>query len=360
MVYETKTTSAPARLRTQLRRSSKLQRATSIFVPSSLLLTALLLMMILRPLALTEVVEIPADNVIVRPFGDPEVALARIEEENFTSIDNLDRLSRDAELNPLQRLVYRYAPLILSTPGDFPREDDTFIGVYYLISETVGEEITVTTIQYFYFSTDESGGTLIRERLALFGDPIDRELIYRVTIIDNEVASSYFQAPRHRLTPYQFSEDIRPVFEIASANHNFRPVLAQELELRQDYLLLAALPQHELRADPAHDPDFIALAAEEAIEQYGVNLSEYIYVEFQNPVRDGPVTISVQIERRWYYLHDSIAGLTRPGYNQVGIHVGFAPPSTRIDKIWLVAYTTNPVDLEVISIYIYPRINIQA
>lgn len=352
------TTTPTVKPRLKRRPASLTRRATSTFIPSSVILAALCVLMILRPLALTQMVEIPSSNVLTRSFGDPEAALERIENENFTTVDELEQLSNDASLSPLLRMVYQHAPLILTPPGEFPSPDDTFIGVYYLVSETVGEEITVTTIQYFFFSTDESGGTLIRDRLALFGDPIDRELIYRVTIIDNEVASAYFQAPRHRLTPYLYPEEIRPVFEIASANHNFRPVLADELEMRPDYHLLAPLPHHELRVDPAHDPDFVALAAQEAIEQYGVNLSLYIYVEFQNPVRDGPVTISVQVQRRWYYLHDSIAGLTRPGYNQVGIYIGFAPQPDIIDQMWLVAYSDRPVDLEVISIYIYPKLSI--
>lgn len=324
------------------------------------MLVALGVLLILRPLALTHKVEIPHSNVMVHPFGNPQAALIRIQQENFTTIANLDKLADNPDLSSLERMVYRYAPLIMAQPGDFPQTDDTFIGIYYLASQTVGEDITVSTIQYFFFSTDENGGTLIRKRLALFGQPIDRELVYRLTIIDGEVSSAYFQAPQHRLTSYQFDEENRPVFAIASANHNFRPVPAAELEQRRDYQLLAPLPHNENRSDPAHDPDFVALAAQEAIRQHGVNLSRYIYVEFQNPVRDGLVTISVKIQGRWYYLHDSIAGLSRSGYNRAGIYLGFAPDPETIEELWLVAYSTHPVDLEVISIYIYPLIEIQA
>lgn len=323
------------------------------------MLVVLGVMMVIRPLAMTHKVEIPLNEVIVRSYGDPNEALARIANENFTTVEHLDLLAQNDNLTPLDRLVYRYAPIMLMATGNYPSNDDTFIGVYYLASETVGEDTTVSTIQYFYFSTDESGGTLIKKRLGLFGQPIDRELIYRLTLIDGEVISAYYQAPRHRLIPFEFPPDVRPVFTIASANHNFRPVYPAELEQRNDYELRVPLPHFEWFADPAHDPDFIALAAREALNQHGVNLSEYMYVEFQNPVHDGIATVSARIDGRWYYLHDSIAGLTRPGYNQVGIYVGYAPEPSTIEELWLVAYTDQErVDLEVISIYIYPHITV--
>jgi hypothetical protein len=323
------------------------------------MLSALSILMVLRPLVMTQKVEIPLTDVIVRPFGDPNQALERITEENFTTFDELDQLADNPRVSPLERLVYRHAPVILTQPGIFPASDDTFIGVYYLASQTAGEEITVSTIQYFFFSTDETGGTIIRKRLALFGQPIDRELIYRVTIVDGEVTSAYFQAPQHRLTPFAVELETHPVFAIASANHNFRPVSAQELEQRRDYQLLVPMPHFEWSADPAHDPDFVALAAQEAIGQHGVRLDQYLYVEFQNPVYDGLVTISAKIDGRWYYLHDSIAGISRPGYNQVGIYLGFAPDPATIDELWLVAYSRQQVHLEVISIYVYPRMQIE-
>ena len=325
------------------------------------MLVALGILMFIRPLALTHKVEIPHSDIVVRSFGNPNEALERIATENFTTIEHLDLLAENDNLPPLERMVYRYAPVMLTGPGDYPTRDDTFIGVYYLASQTVGEEITVSTIQYFFFSTDESGGTLIKERLALFGQPIDRELIYRLTIIDGEVSSAHFQAPQHRLTPYDFQEGLRPVFAVASANHNFRPVYTEELEQRREYQLLVPLPHFEWFADPAHDPDFIALAAREALEQYGVDLSEYLYIEFQNPVHKGLATISAKIDGRWYYLHHSTAGLTRSGYNQVGIHIGFAPDPDAIEELWLVAYTEQrQIELEVISVYIYPRISVES
>ncbi len=325
------------------------------------MLAALGLLMIIRPLALGHKVEIPLSDVIVRPFGDSNQALARIADENFTTVEHLDLLAENDNLSPLDRLVYRYAPIIMAEPGEYPGRDDTFIGVYYLASQTIGEEITVSTIQYFYFSTDENGGTLIKKRLGLFGQPIDRELIYRLTIIDDEVTSAYYQAPRHTLTAFDFPAEVRPIFTVASANHNFRPVFPNELELSRDFEFRVPLPHFEWFADPAHDPDFIALAAEEALDQHGVDLSEYVYIEFENPVHDGLATVSVRIDDRWYYLHDSIAGLTRPGYNQVGIYVGFAPDPAAIDDIWLVAYTAQErVELDVISIYIYPRMTVDS
>ncbi|MEZ4523335.1 MAG: hypothetical protein R3A46_17090 [Thermomicrobiales bacterium] len=360
MVNQTKSPAHPARYRPILSPGIVGRAVAAISIQSSLMLSALLLIMVLRPLAMTHKVEISPDNVFVRPFGNPDDALTRIQQENFTTVENLDELANNPDLNSLERLVYQYAPLILTTSDDFPRSDDTFIGVYYLASETVGEESTVSTIRYFFFSTDENGGTLIRKRLALFGQPIDRELIYRLTIIDGNVTAAYFQAPGHHLTPYEFPEGSRPIFTIASANHNFRPVPATELERRLDYRILTPFPHHELRSDPAHDPDFVALAAQEAMAQHGVNLSEYLYVEFQNPVHNGLTTISVRINGRWYYLHNSIAGITRPGYNQAGIYLGFAPDPETIGEMWLVAFTDRPIDLEVISIYIYPSIDVAA
>jgi hypothetical protein len=335
-----------------------LRRANAVWWPASAPLTIMLVVTLLRTAALTHVVVVPLTDIEVRSFGNPQEALHRISTENVATIEQLDELIGDPRLPDLQRQVYRHAPIILQDDTMAQAQDDIFIGVYYLASETRGEESVVMTIQYFYFSTDENGGTLIRTRLALFGQPIDRELIYRVTLVDGELASAHYQAPLHRLTSIEYGGDEHPVFEVASANHNFRPVSPAELEQRRGYRLIVPMPRHELGADPAHDPDFVALAAREALNQYGIDLSNYVYVEFQNPVHDGIVSVSIKLQGRWYYLHDSVPGLTRPGYNKVGILVGFSPQPESIEAIWVVASTPDPVDLEVISIYIYPRLEI--
>lgn len=325
-----------------------------------ILLSVLMLVGFLRLLALTQVEEIALDNIVTRPYGDAQQALERIADENFTTAAELDRLAADPDVHELQRFVYRHAPIIVESTQQSETQGDTFIGVYYLLSQTTGDEITLTTIQYFYFSSDESGGTLIRKRLALFGLPVDRELIYRVTLVDGEVAGAHYQAPGHSLRSLSYDGTQRPMFGVASANNNFRPVWQSELERREDARLLAPLPHNELGADPAHDPDFVALAAREALREHDVNLSEYVYIEFNNPLPQGLLTVSARINGRWYYLHDSIAGLTRPGFNRVGIHVGYALHPDDIEEIRLVAYTTGELEIEVISIYVYPSLSLPA
>ncbi|HLT20489.1 MAG TPA: hypothetical protein VKZ96_13600 [Thermomicrobiales bacterium] len=332
------------------------RRAATLSIPSSLVIVALVCTLVLRTASLTHVVDVPLTALERREVGNAHRGLERIAAENFTTLEELDALANEPRLPEAQRLVYRYAPLLLQPDVTTPANDDTLIGVYYLLSTTEGEDTSVTTIQYFFFSTDENGGTLALDRLALFGQPIDRELIYRVTIINGEIASAYYQAPVHRLVQMHDWGPGRPIFEVASANHNFRPVGPVELEQRSGFQLLVPLPRHELEADPAHDPDFVALAASEVAAQYGINLSHYVYVEFQNPVYDGVVTVSVKVAGRWYYLHDWIAGLTRPGYNKPGIYIGFAPDPEMIEAIRIVAYSPRDVEIEVISAFIYPRL----
>jgi hypothetical protein len=342
-------------------RPASLPRARRLPVmPPGIILTLTLVALMLRTLALTYMAPIPHASIVVHHHGDPQQALARIAFENFTTAGELDRLAADPRLPGDEQLVYRHAPLILAYSGQPPVTDDTFIGIYYRVSETASETITITTLQYFYFSSDESGGLLVRERLALFGRPLDRELIYRVTIIDGAVASAYYQAPGHNLIPFDYTGDVRPIFAVASDNHNFRPVWPSELEQPGDYKPIAPLPHPELEADPEHDPDFMALAAREALLEHGVWLSHYLYVEFINPVHDGIVTISARIQGRWYYLHSSVAGLTRPGYNRVGIHIGYAPRPEDIEEIRLIAYTRSSPAINVLSIYLYPGLNLLA
>ena len=324
------------------------------FMPGGIVLALGLLALTLRTLALTYMAPIPHASISVYNHGDPQTALERIERDNFTSIAELNRLENDASLPRLERLAYRHAPLMLLYPGQSAPTSNTFIGIYYQLSETSSESITVITLQYFFFSSDERGGLLVRERLALFGRPLDRELVYRVTIIDGDVASAYYQAPGHKLVPLGYQGQERPIFAIVSANNNFRPVLPDELERPGDFELVVPYPRAEKETDPEHDPDFMALAAREALLEHGVDLSHYLYVEFINPLHDGVVTLSARIHGRWYYLHSSVAGLTRPGYNQVGIYIGYAPRPEDIEEIRLIAYTTRTPEIEVLSIHLYP------
>ena len=324
------------------------------FMPGGILLALALLALTLRTLALTYVAPVPHASIAIYNRGDPQAALERIERENFTSIAELNRLADDPSLPRLERLAYRHAPLMLLHPGQSSPTSNTFIGIYYQASETSSESITVTSLQYFFFSSDERGGLLVRERLALFGRPLDRELVYRVTIIDGDVASAYYQAPGHKLVPLGYQGEERPIFAIVSANNNFRPVLPAELERPGDFELVVPYPHAEKVADPEHDPDFMALAAREALLEHEVDLSHYLYIEFINPLHDGAVTLSARIKGRWYYLHSSVAGLTRPGYNQIGIYIGYAPRPEDIEEIRLIAYTTRSPEIEVLSIHLYP------
>lgn len=329
-------------------------------LPGSLVLVVMLVFFFTRTLTLTQTLDIPPTQIKSRPFGDVVRAMERIETENFTDINTLNALATDPDRSEQDRLVFEHSPLLFIPPDVFPGYDDTFIGVYYLISKSEFENTTLTTIQYFLFVTDESGGTEIRERLAVYGQPIDRELIYRVSVLDTgEVVSSYYQAPIHHLVRFAYDGEERPVFAIASDNHNFRLVTPLELERDTDFNVLIPYPRHEHVADPAHDPDFVALAANEAMRQYHVDLSDYVYVEFQNPVNKGTVTVSVEIHGRWHYLHQQVAwGLTRPGYNQAAIAIGFTPRKVDVETIRIAAHTQKPVDFEVYSVYIYPRLTL--
>ncbi|MFW6074221.1 MAG: hypothetical protein ACOC9Y_01405 [Chloroflexota bacterium] len=333
----------------------------NFFLPPGVLLSVYLLTIFIHSLGSTQTHDIAVDQqMIVRSFGNPSQAIERIERDNFVTLEHLNELVRDPGLHPDIRDVYQYAPLMLF-PADmpFPQPDDTFIGVYYTMTASTYEETRVVTIQYWYFATDEAEGTVIPKRLALFGQPIDRELIYQVRLVDGEIAGAHFQAPGHRLLPFQYDGTDHPVFAIASGNHNFRPVWPNELQLQPTgYRILVPLPQDEHANDPAHDPDFVALAAREALIEHDINLSQYVYVEFQNPVVDGRVTVSTRVHGRWYHLHESIAGLTRPGYNKIGIDLGFNPEPEDVEQIRVTMNTRRAVDLEVISVYVYPNLEI--
>lgn len=337
------------------------QWALQVSVPSSLVLVVYLVFLNINVFAVTQIFDVPLpEKIEVHEFGDSSEALRRIKQENFTTVEHLNELSTGGEQSQLQETIYRYAPLFLVPPGQFPSRDDTFIGVYYTLTQSSFADSTATTIKYWYYATDESGGTVARERLALFGQPIDRELIYQVRLFNGEISSAHYQAPFHRLIRFNFDGSTRPIFLVASANNNFRLVRPFEPERWPEFQLIAPLPHSQLAKDPAHDPDFVALAAREALIQHEINLSEYVYAEFQNPVSSGRVTVSVLIDGRWYYLHQSIAGLTRPGYNQIGIYTGFTPQPVQIEAVRIVAQTRQDVEFDVLSIFLYPYLQLAA
>src|SRR4029079_15808420 len=102
--------------------------------------------------------------------------------------------------------------------------------------------------------------------------------------------AAYCQAPHHRQVRFDYDGLQRPVFQIASANHNFRRVSQREVEHAADGGLLALMP-HVETARNYRDPDFLALAAREVWLQYGIDMSEYVYIAFYNPAYTGEVTL---------------------------------------------------------------------
>ncbi len=335
--------------------------ASTARTPTSLVLTATLIFICLNTLGATQRYEVPFRQALrVHSYGDPGQAIHRIQTDNITTIAHLNELAGDPTTPQLRRDIYRFAPILLVPAGPFPTDDDTFIGVYYTLSQSTFQGTQVTTIQYWYFASDENEGTVAKKRLALFGQPIDRELIYQVRLLNGEIVAAHFQAPIHKLVRFDYDGSEHPIFRIASGNHNFALIHPYLPEQWTNFQIIAPMPRSEAVHDPAHDPDFVALAAGEALRQHDINLSEYVYMEFQNPVTAGRVTVSVLVDGRWYYLHDSIAGLTRPGYNQIAIYTGFTPLPSQIERIWVIAQTRQHVQFEVFSVYLYPQLRLPA
>ena len=311
--------------------------------------------------ASAEVVSLSEPDLEFRTLGDPDVARERIVTENFTTLQDLNDLARDPSLTETERLVYEHAPLILWYGTEFPAQYSTPIGLYYQVSQSVTPNATATTIRYFLWFSDEEGGMAIENRLAMFGHSLDRELVYRVTLLEEDVVGAYFQAPGHRLLTVNDPGDSRPVFTIASANHNFRQVTGRELDFPGEKLLLAPLPQLESPWNPAHDPDYAALAVAEVWEKYGINVSNYVFVELEMPTVPTAATISVRIDDRWYYLHEQIGGgISRPGYNQVAIEIGYPVLPGDVDELRIVAYTSTEWNFEPIRVTAYPRTGVSA
>lgn len=293
-------------------------------------------------------------SVSQRPYGSVVRALERIERDNFTTIARLNELAVDPEQSEIERLVYKYAPLLIHTGQTWPARDDTWIGVYYRVSQSESGGRTATTIRYYLFLTDEDGGMPIHQRMPRYGHPFDAELIYRVLLFDDEIVSAY-QAPVHRIIRFELDEATRPVFAIASANHNFRLVLPSELERRDEAEIVAPLPLDEFQHRPFQDPDFVALTAQEVLRQHGVDIGEYVYVTFDNPPERGAVNIGVKIDGRWYFVRDVIPeGVVRAGDRRIGIKVPATPFPADIDAIRLIGFRGALEDVRVMSIYLYP------
>lgn len=316
---------------------------------------------ILGTLVNTHITALVYPQVLVREVGDPARARERIVEENFTTVEHLTALSEDHSLPDIERLVYAHAPLILRYTNEFPEKRNTPIGVYYTITRSFSGDSTATTIRYFLWFVDEEGGMPIEDRIATFGHSLDREMVYRVSLLGEEVVGAYYQAPGHRQIILDYDGTVRPVFAVASANNNFRIVTDRELTHPTPKLILAPIPHRESPWRPAHDPDYMALAVQEVWEKYRINMQDFVFVELDLPPEPTPVTVSVRIGERWYYLHEQIGGgVIRPGYNQVGVEIGYPVLPADIEEVRIIAYAPDHVDFESIRITIYPRSDVPA
>lgn len=316
----------------------------AVYVPFALLHTA----------ATTSTARFALPRAETRNLGDAYAAIERIRTENITTVDRLDALASDSQQPDEKRLAYQHAPLLLAHPERALRLNDTILGLYYTISRSTSESATAMTIHYYLWFSDESGGMPIEQRMARYGHPLDRELVYRVTFLNGEIVAAYYQAPRHRQVRFEYEGNDRPVFQIASANHNFRHVGYAGTEHLSERYLLALMP-HAETARNYRDPDFLALAAREAWLQHGLDMSEYVYVAFFNPSYAGEVTLSVRVNGRWYYLHDALGtGITTHGYRRVAIHVGSRPLPDDIEEVRIITRTPDEVPLEVSSVYVFP------
>ncbi len=327
---------------------------------ATLLLTVYVPFLVLQVVANAQMASMSPPRVVVRDLGDPQRGLERIVEENFTSLEQLEALIADPGTSDTLRTVYRHTPLILRHSDVFPARYNSPIGLYYNVSQSTSGPATATTIRYFLWFVDEPGGMPIESRLAKFGHSMDRELVYRVTLLGDEVVGAYYQAPGHRHLRLDYDGTERPVFTVASSNHNFRRVFDLELKLWA-HGLLVPLPQYETINAPAHDPDFAALAAQEVWEKYQIDMHNYVFVELDLPAQGAAATISVRVGDRWYYLHEQIGGgLTRPGYNQVGIKVGHSLLPGDVSEVRVILFSGEEVDFDHLRVSLYPRSTVAA
>jgi hypothetical protein len=320
----------------------------------SFILSVYVLFSLLHTAATTSVATFEQPHVELRSLGNPFATLARIRDENITTVDRLDALAVDESQSPFDRRVYRHAPLLFVQPERALRLDDTILGLYYTASESTSGSSTATTIRYFLWFSDENGGTPIEQRMALYGHPLDRELVFRVTFLNDVIVAAYYQAPSHRQVRIDYDGSVRPAFQIASDNHNFGRVSENDLERASPTDILALMPHVETERN-YRNPDFLALAAREVWLQYGLDMSAYVYVAFYNPEYAGVVTISVRIGGRWNYLHQALrSGITNVGYRRVAVDVRSRPFPGDIDEIRIVTRTHEEISIAVSSVYVLP------
>lgn len=343
------------RVRTELHLAAHFSRRHAEIMSISIVALGMCLML-LNLVANAQVVAVSSPNVVIRSIGSAEVGRERIVAENLTTLSHLNDLAGDPDVDDTMRLVYAHSPLILWYGTHFPAPASTPMGLYFVVSQSVSGDATATTIRYYLWFTDEDGGMPIDRRLSMFGHSMDRELVYRVTLLGDEIVAAYFQAPGHRLITFDYSGESRPVFTVASSNHNFRLVTERELDFPGEKLLLAPYPRLESPWTPAHDPDFAAIAIAEVWDKYRIDLRNFVFVEFEIPTVPTAVTISVRVDNRWYYLHEQIGGgVSRPGYNQVGVNIGFPVLEGDVQEVRIVAYPPSPSGFEPIRVTIYPR-----
>jgi hypothetical protein len=280
--------------------------------------------------------------------------LERIEYDNFTTVQRLDDLAIDSAQSEVEQLVFQYAPLLLYSGPSWPARDDTWLGVYYRVSQSESSGRTATTIRYYLFLTDENGGMPLNERMARYGHPFDAELIYRVLLFEDQIVAAY-QAPVHQILRFDYDVETRPVFAIASPNHNFRLVSPDELARRDEAEIVAPLPLDEFALRPLQDPDFIALSSQEVFWQHGVDTGQYVYFTFDNPPGRGAVNIGVRIGDRWYYVRDVIPeGVVRAGDRRIAILAPAVPFQNDVQAVRLIGFRGAIDDVRIISIYLYP------
>jgi hypothetical protein len=324
----------------------------------ALVLAAYVPFALLHTAATTTTTRMAIPTIQVRPLGDPERAIARIRDENFTTVESLNTLAHDSSLSAIEQTVYAHAPLLLARPTELSTTDDTILGVYYTVTESGVGNTTGATIRYFAYFTDENGGTPLKERMPLYGQPIDGELIYKVMLMNGEVSAAYYQAPSHRITRFPYDGTSRPIFAIASANHNFRRVQQREVE-RSSATLLAPHP-HQKTDRIFSDPDFLALSAREVSQQWGVDISRYLYVTFYNPFSAGQVALSVRVRGVWYNQFDTLSGsITTLGDRRVAIPLGYTPLPHDIEELRVLSRADSTEGVRIESVWIYPALRAQ-
>jgi hypothetical protein len=322
---------------------------------SASVLSALAFGLLLFHYAVVMDVQTSRDRIVsVRRYGSVERAFERIEHDNFITIQRLDDLAIDSTQSEVEQLVFQHAPLLLYSGPHWPARDDTWLGVYYRVSQSESSGRTATTIRYYLFLTDENGGMPLNERMARYGHPFDAELIYRVLLFEDQIVAAY-QAPVHQILRFNYDAETRPVFAIASPNHNFRLVSPDELTRRDEAEIVAPLPLDEFALRPLQDPDFIALSSQEVFRQHGVDVGQYVYFTFDNPPGRGAVDIGVRIDGRWYYVRDVIPeGVVRAGDRRIAIRAPAVPFPDDVQAVRLIGFRSAIDDVRIISIYLYP------